>query len=91
MSSESDERRSALGGPPIADVVNLADLFATHCAVEHRGEYYRLIFSTEAVAAGHGTIPSELIPSARIVMTPSGLMELAQAVLSFYVKRGGHL
>ncbi len=91
MSSESDERRGLPGGPAIADVINLADLFATHCAVEHRGEYYRLIFSTEAVVAGSGTIPTELIPSARIVMTPSGLMELAQAVLGFYAKRGGQM
>lgn len=73
--------------PPVADIVNLADLFATHCQVEHRGEYSRIIFSTEAVIPHMGAVETELIPCARIVMTPSGLMQLAEAVLAAAVKR----
>ncbi len=72
---------------PIAEILNLADLFATHCTLEYRGEYFRLVFSTEAVIPGSGAVTSELIPSARIVMPPSGLMALAEAVLAHYVKR----
>jgi hypothetical protein len=74
---------------PIAEIVNLADLFATHCQIENRGEYFRLIFSTEAVVPGTGTVENELVPSARVVMTPSGLMELAEAILAFYMRRQG--
>jgi hypothetical protein len=66
-------------GPYAADVVTLADVFATHCQLEHQGEYVRLIFSSE--------VTGEVVPSARIVLTPSGLMELAEAVLAFYVRR----
>lgn len=73
--------------PSVADVINLADLFATHCTVEHRGEYSRIIFSTEAIIPETGTLETELIPCARIVMTPSGLMQLAEAVLAAAVKR----
>lgn len=72
--------------PPVADTIILADLFATHCKLEFRGEYFRLVFSTEPVGQTN-VRAAELIPSARIVMPPSGLMELAEAVLAFYVKR----
>lgn len=72
--------------PPIADIVNLADLFATHCFMESKAEYFRLVFSTEAVIPGTGA-STELIPAARIVMPPSGLMALAETVLRHYVKK----
>lgn len=87
MANDGDGDGHGKPAPPVADIVNLADLFATHCMVESRGEYYRLIFSTEAIAPGTGTVEKELIPSARVVMTPSGLMELAEAILTLYVKR----
>lgn len=87
MSNDGDGDGHGRPAPPIADIVNLADLFATHCTVEHRGEYSRVIFSTEAIIPLTGTVETELIPCARIVMTPSGLMQLAEAVLAACVRR----
>lgn len=76
--------------PPVAEIVNLADLFVTDFQFEDHGEYARLICLTEAVANGMGTAPSELIPTTRLVMTPSGWMKLQEIVLTRlgYVKRG---
>lgn len=75
--------------PPVADIVSLADLFATHCHLEFKGEYFRLVFLTEAVVIGAGALESELIPACRVVMPPSGLMALAEAVLAHYVRKTG--
>lgn len=88
MSGNGDgdgDGKPGIPAPPVADTIILADLFATHCSLEFRGEYFRLVFSTEPV--GNTNPGAELIPSARIVMPPSGLMELAEKVLAFYVKR----
>lgn len=87
MGTDGDGDGHGKPAPPVAEIVNLADLFATHCTVEHRGEYSRVIFLTEAVIPGVGSVETELIPCARIVMTPSGLMQLAEAVLAAAVKR----
>jgi hypothetical protein len=87
MSTDGDGNGGGRPASPVAEIVNLADLFATHCQVEHRGEYSRVIFLTEAVIPHIGTVETELIPCARIVMTPSGLMQLAEAVLAAAVKR----
>lgn len=71
---------------PIADIVNIGDLFATNCVLENHAEYFRLIFSTQAIVPGTGSV-EELVPSARIVMPPSGLMALAETVLAHYVRK----
>lgn len=70
---------------PIAEVINLVDNFATDCQVEYRGEYTRLIFSTEPALSAKPE-ETEAIPVTRMVMTPSGFMRLAEAILALYVK-----
>lgn len=86
MSSDGDgDGGPKLPVPPIADVVNLVDNFATDCQVEYRGEYTRLIFSTEP-ALVDSSAETEAIPVTRMVMTPSGFMRLAEAILALYVK-----
>lgn len=87
MSTDGDGDGHGKPAPPVAEVVNLADLFATHLQVEYRGEYSRLIFSTEAGVPGLGTVETQLIPCARVVMTASGLMQAAEAILAACVKR----
>lgn len=87
IDGDGDGNGNGLPAQAIADTVNLADLFVTDFKLENRGEYFRLICSTEAVIPGAGTQPG-LLPTARIVTPPSGLMKLAEAIMAFYVKRG---
>lgn len=86
MSTDGDGDGHGKPAPPVAEVINLADNFATDCQVEYRGEYTRMIFSTEPALLGSQATELEAIPVTRIVMTPSGFMRLAEAILALYVK-----